>query len=163
MGRKTIISIFAMVALLLVVTVASANVTTIRAGEKAICENASWIAYNVSESQETVLEFDVGPYAFHWGKIHKRTIAPGGYQTNALAVKSTFTNKGPGAIQINCQRQRFDRHDWKIDSGSHKTYQRDYHLDHVVPETYIEPGYGQPLGTERGIGGVTGSFAEQYR
>ncbi len=74
-----------------------------------------------------------------------------------------ITNKGPGRISVNCQRQRFDRHDWKIDAGSGKTYQSNYHLDHVKPETYIEPGLGQPEGTERGVFGVTGAKPEAYR
>ncbi len=57
--------------------------------------------------------------------------------------------------------RRFDRHDWKIDAGSGKTYQSDYHMDKVLPGTYIEPGLGQPQGTERGIGAVMGAPVRQ--
>ena len=68
---------------------------------------------------------------------------------------------------MNCQkRDNNAAHDWKIDPGSHKTYQVDYHMDHVRPSTYIEPGMGQPEGTERGLfsqrgdssGGTTGEI-----
>ena len=74
--------------------------------------------------------------------------------SNALELKTTFTNKGPGDVMLNCQAHRVEnanRVEWKKDAGSHKTYQSDYHLDHVTPGTYIEPGMGQPLGTERGL------------
>ena len=64
---------------------------------------------------------------------------------------------------MNCQRQRYDRHDWKMDSGSGKTYQSNYHMDHVRPNTYIEPGMGIPEGTERGISGVSGNRSEANR
>ncbi len=143
-----------------VATTASANETLLKSGESGVCENASWIAYNTSEDQETTLVFNVGPIGYGWGKDVPRDIAPGGYQANALAKKTTFTNKGPGAVMVNCQRQRFDRHDWKIDAGSGKTYQSDYHMDHVQPNTYIEPGLGMPEGTERGIGAVMGHRGE---
>jgi hypothetical protein len=33
-------------------------------------------------------------------------------------------------------------------------------MDHVTPGTYIEPGLGQPEGTERGIFGVSGAKKE---
>lgn len=144
-------------------TMASANRTILNAGESSVCENASWIAYNTSETDETTLEFNIGPHAYNWGKVYKREIPPGGYQTNAIAKRTTFTNKGPAEVIVNCQRQRYDRHDWKIDAGSGKTYQSNFHLDHVVPGTYIEPGLGLPRGTERGIMGVTGDKPEAYR
>ncbi len=51
-----------------------------------------------------------------------------------------------------------DRHDWKIDPGSGKTYQSNYALDKVQPGTYIEPGLGMPQGMERGIGSARGSM-----
>lgn len=163
MVKKNIICLFAVVAFLVVATVASANVTEVKPGSSTVCENASWIVYNQSETEDTDIEFDIGPFAYSWEKVFKRTLAPGGTQTNALAQKSIITNKGPGDISVNCQRQRFDRHDWKIDAGSGKTYQSNYHLDHVQPETYVEPGYGMPIGTERGIGSVRGHTSEQYR
>mgnify|MGYP001208650426 CR=1 FL=1 len=43
------------------------------------------------------------------------------------------------------------------------TYQPDYHLDHVKPGTYIEPGMGQPEGTEgRGLYQGIGSQEAEY-
>ncbi len=149
--RRTAVSIITIFAFFALVAVASANVTTVKPGDQAVCENASWIVYNISETEDTKIEFDIGPYAYAWEKVFKATIPPGGYETNALAKKSIISNKGPGDISVNCQRQRFDRHDWKIDPGSGKTYQTDYHLDHVKPGTYIEPGLGMPTGTERGL------------
>ncbi|MFQ5449844.1 MAG: hypothetical protein ACE5E9_04410 [Nitrospinaceae bacterium] len=145
------------------IAIASANVVEVSPGGKAICENASWIAYNLSETQDTNIEFDIGPFAYAWKKIFKATLPPGGYETNAIAQKSIITNKGPGLISVNCQRQRYDRHDWRMDAGSGKTYQTNYHLDHVKPFTYIEPGFGMPEGTERGIAGVTGEKPESQR
>ena len=41
--------------------------------------------------------------------------------------------------------------------GSGKSYQPNYSMDHVTPGTYIEPGLGQPEGTERGIFGTQGT------
>ncbi|CCQ90733.1 exported hypothetical protein [Nitrospina gracilis 3/211] len=163
MVRKMVAIAATVLAFVAVSTMASANETVLEKGESSVCENASWIVYNTSETEETTLEFDIGPYAYAWEKVFTREIAPGGYQTNAIAARSTFTNKGPGSVIVNCQRQRFDRHDWKIDAGAGKTYQSDYHLDHVRPMTYIEPGLGMPQGTERGITGVTGHKPEAYR
>jgi hypothetical protein len=149
--------------LLAFTSMATANETVLNPGQSSVCENASWIAYNSSESKDTNLVFNVGPIAYGWGKDVTRTIPAGGYQANALAKKTTFTNKGPGEVIVNCQRQRFDRHDWKIDAGSGKTYQSNYHMDHVRPNTYIEPGLGVPDGTERGIGAVSGHRSEVNR
>lgn len=163
MVRKLSAVLFVAFALLAVTSLATANETTLKSGQSSVCENASWIAYNSSEDKETDLMFNVGPIAYGWGKDVVRTLAPGGYQANALTKKTTFTNKGPGDVIVNCQRQRFDRHDWKIDPGSGKTYQSNYHMDHVQPGTYIEPGLGQPDGTERGIGAVTGHRSEVNR
>lgn len=163
MVRKSIAVLFVAFALLAFASLAAANETTLKSGQSSICENASWIAYNTSEDQETTLVFNVGPIAYGWGKDVPRQIPPGGYQANALAKKTKFTNKGPGDVIVNCQRQRYDRHDWKMDQGSGKTYQSNYHLDHVQPQTYIEPGLGMPLGTERGIGAVTGDRREIER
>jgi len=163
MVRKMVAVAATVLALVAVSTMASANETVLAPGESSVCENASWIVYNSSETDDTTLEFDIGPYAYSWDKVWTREIAPGGYQTNPIAKKSTFTNKGPGKLVVNCQRQRYDRHDWKIDAGAGKTYQSNFHLDHVRPERYIEPGLGQPLGTERGITGVTGHKPEAYR
>lgn len=163
MVRKLTAVLFVVFALLAVSSLATANETILKSGQSSVCENASWIAYNSSESQDTTLIFNVGPIAYGWGKDETREIPPGGYQANALAMKTTFSNKGPGDIVVNCQRQRFDRHDWKIDAGSGKTYQTNYHMDHVQPGTYIEPGLGQPDGTERGIGAVLGNRSEVNR
>ena len=156
----TMLLAFAVVA---IAGTASANVSILKAGETSVCENASWIAYNVSESADTTIQFNVGPIAYGWGKDVKRSIAPGGYQANGLAKKTTFKNIGPGNLSVNCQRQRYDRHDWRMDAGSGKTYQGNYHMDHVRPNTYIEPGLGQPYGTERGIGAISGQASESNR
>lgn len=161
--RRTAVGLIAVFALFSFVALASANVTEVKAGNKAICENASWVVYNLSETKETKITFDIGPHAYAWEKVFKATLPPGGYETNALAMKSVITNDGPGDISVNCQRQRFDRHDWKIDPGSGKTYQSDYHLDHVRPGTYIEPGMGMPEGTERGIFSNMGDRRESAR
>ena len=163
MVRKLIAVLSVAFVLLAFTSLASANETTLKSGQSSVCENASWIAYNTSENKETSLVFNVGPIAYGWGKDATRVIPAGGYQANALVKKTVFTNKGPGDVVVNCQRQRYDRHDWKMDSGSGKTYQSNYHMDHVRPNTYIEPGLGVPDGTERGIGGVTGHQSEANR
>jgi len=163
MIKKTGTVIFAALALLAFCTSASANVSIIKAGGQTTCEDASWVVYNLSEDSETAIQFDIGPYAYAWDKVWNRTLPPGGYQTNAIAMKSVISNKGPGDIQVNCQRQRFDRHDWKIDAGSGKTYQSDYHMTPVKPDTYIEPGLGLEPGYERGIFGTQGEKPEYKR
>ena len=156
--------VLAVFAFLTVATVASANVTNVKAGGKAVCEDASWIVYNISETQDTNIKFDIGPYAYAWKKVFKYTLPPGGFEANAIALKSTITNNGPGDIQVNCQRKRYDSHDWKVDAGSGKTYQSDYHMDHVQPGTYIEPGLGQPQGTEgRALFDISGNKPEWRR
>ena len=161
--RRTAISLITVFALFSFVAFASANEVVVKAGGKSICENASWIVYNLSETDDTDITFDIGPHAYAWEKLFKATLPPGGYETNAIAMHSIITNKGPGDITVNCQRQRFDRHDWKIDAGSSKTYQSDYHMDHVRPGTYIEPGMGMPEGTERGIFSTEGLKRESAR
>ena len=166
--RKSVILI-TVVSFLFVVGSASAATSTLKPGESQSCHNAGWLVTNQSEDKDTVIQFDVGPIGYGWGKLVSRTLAPGGYQANALAKKTTFHNKGPGAVSINCQsRDRSFGHDWKTDPGSSKSYQPDYHSDHVTPGTYIEPGMGQPLGTERGIFGGQGTgdgggVGERYR
>jgi hypothetical protein len=149
--------------LLAFTSLATANETLLKKGDSSVCENASWIAYNSSENEETTLQFNIGPYAYGWGKDQNVGIPAGGFESNALAKKTSFTNKGPGDVVVNCQRQRFDRHDWRIDAGSGKTYQSNYHMDHVQPGTYIEPGLGMPSGTERGIGAISGHRSELNR
>lgn len=149
--RKSAISLFMVLAIVAVAAVANANEIAVKAGGSSVCENASWIVYNNSEQQSTEIVFNVGPIGYGWGKPMKRQLAPGGYQAGAIAMKTTFKNNGPGEISVNCQRQRTDRHDWKIDAGAGKTYQSDYHMDHVRPQTYIEPGLGMEEGHERGL------------
>jgi len=68
---------------------ASANETLLKAGDTGVCENASWIAYNTSETDETNFEFDIGPHAYGWGKVYKREIPPGGYQIQDRSVPAT--------------------------------------------------------------------------
>jgi len=162
--KKTVLALTVAVAFMFVASISSAAVTVLAAGQSGICEKAGWLATNQSEQKNTQLTFNVGPIGYGWGKDVTRTLAPGGYQANALAQRTVFKNKGPGKVTINCQRRATDFfHDWKIDPGSGKTYQPDYHSDHVTPGTYIEPGYGMPEGTERGIFGVTGHQKERDR
>jgi len=151
--RKTVLALLA-VFFVFSVSVASANVSTVPAGGKAECNRASWVIENQSESKETTVHINMGTLAYSWTKNFSRTLPPGDFLANAVNKKVTFTNKGPAAITLNCQRSRMEnanRHEWKKDAGSHKTYQSNYHLDHVTPGTYIEPGMGQPEGTERGL------------
>ena len=162
--RKTAITLSIAVAFMFVASISSAATTTLAAGEKGICDNAGWIVYNQDEVKDTQLVFNVGPIVYGWGKDVTRTLAPGGYQANALARRTVFKNKGPGAVTVNCQsRDRSFFHDWKMDPGSGKTYQNNYHMDHVTPGTYIEPGFGMPEGTERGIFGAQGAKKERDR
>ena len=166
--RKSVVAVAVALAFMFVASISSANVNQVAAGNTIKCENAAWIIYNNDESNDTTVVFDIGPWGYSWGKTMKRVIAPGGYQAGSIARLTTIENKGPGSISVNCQRQRFDRNDWKIDPGSGKTYQPNYTMDHVVPGTYIEPGLGQPEGTERGIFGGAGTgdggtVGERYR
>ena len=160
---KRIFSLLTALAFVGFAGVASANETTLGPGDSSECVSAGWIAYNSSETKDTSLEFDIGPHAYNWGKVYKVNLVPGGWESNAVAAKTTFKNNGPGNVVVNCQRQTNDRHDWKIDAGSGKTYQSKYHLDHVQPGTYIEPGLGLPEGTERGIFGTQGGKSELNR
>ena len=162
--KKTVIALTAAVAFMFVASISSAATTTLAAGQQGICDNAGWIAYNLDEVKDTQLVFNVGPIGYGWGKDVTRTLAPGGYQANALARRTVFKNKGPGLVSVNCQsRDRSFFHDWRIDPGSGKSYQVDYHMDHVTPGTYIEPGFGMPDGTERGIFGGQGHVKERDR
>ena len=164
--KKTVFALIVAVAFMLVASISSAAVSVLAAGQSGICEKAGWVATNQSEQKDTQLVFNVGPIGYGWGKDVTRTLAPGGYQANALAQRTVFKNKGPGKVTINCQRRATDFfHDWKVDTNS-LTYQPNYNMDHVTPGTYIEPGLGQPEGTERGIFGGAGgarSAAESIR
>jgi len=151
--RKNIVTLLA-VFFVFSVSVASANVSTVPAGGKADCLRAGWLIENLSETQSTTVHIHLGTVAYSWNKNFDRTIPPGDFLANAANKKASFTNKGPAAISLNCQRSRVEnsnRNEWKKDAGSQKTYQPNYHLDHVRPSTYIEPGMGQPDGTERGL------------
>ena len=161
--RKTVVTLLAVffVFSIFSVTIASANVQTVKAGTSASCLRASWVIENLSETQSTTVHINVGPIGYSWNKNFDRTLSPGGFLANASEPKSTFDNKGPGDILLNCQRHRVEsasRVDWKRDAGSQKTYQSNYHMDHVTPSTYIEPGMGQPEGTERGLFSVRGGM-----
>ena len=151
--RKNIVTLLA-VFFVFSVSVASANVSTVKAGSKADCLRAGWVIENLSETKSTTVHIHLGTVAYSWTKNFDRTIPPGDFLANAANKKASFSNKGPAAISLNCQRTRVEnsnRHEWKKDAGSQKTYQQNYHLDHVRPSTYIEPGMGQPEGTERGL------------
>jgi len=163
MVKKSLTALVSAIVVLVFAVSVSANVSILKAGESTICENAAWIVFNLSETDVTNLEFNPGPIGYGWGKQIKRAIPPGHFQAHAITMKSTFKNNGPGDLSVNCQRQRHDEHDWKMDAGSGKTYQPNYHMDHVRPGTYIEPGMGQPWGTERGIQGVEGDVSEANR
>ena len=164
--KKIVVSLSVAVAFMFLATISSAAIQVLDAGASGICEKAGWVATNQSEQKDTKLVFNVGPIGYGWGKDVTRTLAPGGYQANALAQRTVFKNKGPGKVTINCQRRATDFfHDWKVDTNS-LTYQPNYSMDHVSPGTYIEPGLGQPLGTERGLFGGAGgarSAAESIR
>ena len=164
--KKTVLALTVAVAFMFLATISSAAISVLDAGASGTCEKAGWVATNQSEQKDTQLVFNVGPIGYGWGKDVTRTLAPGGFQANALAQRTVFKNKGPGKVTINCQRRATDFfHDWKVDTNS-ITYQPDYHMDHVTPGTYIEPGFGQPEGTERGLFGGAGgarSAAESMR
>jgi hypothetical protein len=161
--KKTVIALTVALAFMFVASISSAAVNVLAAGQSTTCERAGWIATNQDEKRDTQLVFNVGPIGYGWGKDVTRTLAPGGYQANALAARTVFKNKGPGKVTINCQRRATDFfHDWKVDTNS-LTYQPDYHSDHVTPGTYIEPGLGMPVGTERGIFGGSGHVKERDR
>ena len=156
--RKSVIALTVAVMFMLVASISSANVTQVNPGKTVNCKNASWVIFNNSEEKDTTVVFDIGAWGYSWGKKMTRVIAPGGYQAGSIARLTTVENKGPGNISVNCQHRGGEyNHDWKIDAGSHKSYQPDYHMDHVVPGTSIEPGLGQPEGTERGIFGGSGT------
>ena len=161
--RKNIVTLLA-VFFVFSVSVASANVSTVPAGGKADCLRAGWLIENLSETQSTTVHIHLGTVAYSWNKNFDRTIPPGDFLANAANKKASFSNKGPAAISLNCQRTRVEnsnRHEWKKDAGSQKTYQPNYHLDHVTPSTYIEPGMGQPEGTERGLFSVRDGQARE--
>ena len=163
--RKNIVTLLA-VFFVFSVSVASANVSVVKAGSKADCLRAGWVIENLSETQSTTVHIHLGTVAYSWNKNFDRTIPPGDFLANAANKKASFTNKGPADISLNCQRTRVEnsnRYEWKKDAGSQKTYQPNYHLDHVRPSTYIEPGMGQPEGTERGVFGVRGHQKERDR
>ena len=162
--KKTALALTVALAFMFLASISSAAVTVLAAGQSGICEKAGWLATNQSEQKDTQLVFNVGPIGYGWGKDVTRTLAPGGYQANALAQRTVFKNKGPGKVTINCQRRATDFfQDWKIDAGAGTTYQPNYSSDHVRPGTYIEPGLGMPEGTERGVFGVTGAKKERDR
>ena len=162
--RKTLVALMAVffvfsIFSVTIASIASAGVSTIAAGKSSVCLRAGWNIVNLSEDKETKVHINVGPIGYSWNKNFDRTLSPGGFLSHASQPKSTFDNKGPGDIQLNCQKQDSQAlHDWKIDPGSQRTYQVNYHLDHVRPGTYIEPGMGQPEGTERGLFSVRGGM-----
>ena len=162
--KKTVFALALALVFMFVASISSAAVNVLAAGQSTTCEKAGWVATNQDEKRDTQLVFNVGPIGYGWGKDVTRTLAPGGYQANALAQRTVFKNKGPGRVTINCQRRATDFfHDWKIDAGAGTTYQPNYSSDHVRPGTYIEPGLGMPEGTERGVFGVAGAKKERDR
>ena len=162
--KKIVFALTVAVAVMFVASISSAATNVLAAGQTTTCEKAGWVATNQDEKRDTQLVFNVGPIGYGWGKDVTRTLAPGGYQANALAQRTVFKNKGPGKVTINCQRRATDFfHDWKMDAGANTTYQPNYHSDHVRPDTYIEPGLGMPEGTERGIFGISGHQKERDR
>ena len=162
--KKTLLALIVAVVFMFVAAISGAAVNVLAAGQTTTCEKAGRLATNQDEKRSTQLVFNVGPIGYGWGKDVTRTLAPGGYQANAVAQRTVFKNKGPGKVTINCQRRATDFfHDWKMDAGSGSTYQPNYSMDHVSPGTYIEPGLGMPEGTERGVFGVSGHQKERDR
>ena len=167
--RKSVLALTLAVVFMFAASISSAAVNQVNPGTTVNCANASWIIYNTDESKATTVVFDIGAWGYSWGKKMTRVIAPGGYQAGSIARLTTVENKGPGNLSVNCQHRGGEyTHDWKIDPGSMTTYQPNYVQDHVTPGTYIEPGLGQPEGTERGIFGTQGTgdggtVGERYR
>ena len=117
--KKTFFALTIVVAVMFVASISSAATNVLAAGQTTTCEKAGWVATNQDEKRDTQLVFNVGPIGYGWGKDVTRTLAPGGYQANALAQRTVFKNKGPGKITINCQRRATDFfHDWKVDTNS---------------------------------------------
>ncbi len=90
---KKMVSIFTVFAVMAFVAVANANVNVVQPGGQSVCENASWKVDNLSETEETVITYNLGPIAYGWGKDEEVSLAPGGFETNAMAKKSVITNK----------------------------------------------------------------------
>ena len=134
--RKTVVALLA-VFLYSLYQLRAQTFLAVKSGGKATCLNASWVIENWSETKGTVVHINVGTLGYSWNKNFDRTLEPGGFLANSLEPKSTFENKGPGDLLVNCQAHRVEnanRVEWKKDAGSHKTYQSNYHLDHVQPE-----------------------------
>ena len=116
--RKTLVALMAVffVFSIFSVTIASAGVSTIAAGESSVCLRAGWNIVNLSEDKETKVHINVGPIGYSWNKNFDRTLAPGGFLSHASQPKSTFDNKGPGDIELNCQKQDSQAlHDFDFD------------------------------------------------
>ncbi|SVE07519.1 uncharacterized protein METZ01_LOCUS460373, partial [marine metagenome] len=96
--KKTVVALTLAVAFMFVASISSAAVSVLAAGQTGFCDKAGWIAYNLDETKDTQLQFNVGPIGYGWGKDVTRTLAPGGYQANALAQRTVFKNKGPGKV-----------------------------------------------------------------
>ena len=99
--NKTVTALILAVVFMFVASISSAMTSTLDAGQTGVCVQASWVAYNQDESKDTQLQFNVGPIGYGWGKDVTRTLAPGGFQANAVAQKTVFKNKGPGNVTVN--------------------------------------------------------------
>jgi hypothetical protein len=91
--NKTVTALILAVVFMFVASISSASKTTLSAGQTGVCIQASWVAYNQDEEKDTQLQFNVGPIGYGWGKNVTRTLAPGGFQANAIAQKTVFKNK----------------------------------------------------------------------
>ena len=81
--RKTVVALLA-VFFVFSVSVASANVSTVKSGGKSTCLNASWVIENLSETKGTVVHINVGTLGYSWNKNFDRTLEPGGFLANSL-------------------------------------------------------------------------------
>ena len=79
---------------------ASANETTLQPGESSECIKAGWIAYNSSESQDTTLEFNIGPVAYGWGKVQKNCLDSWWFRIKCDRSKNYFQKQR--SWQRNC-------------------------------------------------------------
>ena len=73
MMKKTAVVLTVVLAVLSLVSISSASVTVLGAGQTGICENAAWVVTNQDEQKDTQLVYNVGPIGYGWGKDVTRT------------------------------------------------------------------------------------------
>ena len=92
--RKTVVTLLA-VLLVFSVSVASANVSTVKAGGKADCLRAGWVIENLSETKSTTVHIHLGTLAYSWNKNFDRTLPPGDFLANAANNKACLLYTSP--------------------------------------------------------------------